>query len=265
MVIWILVFFSILGAGLYSITGAYMSLFKRLEDRITSRYLAEAVSTAVQIARKEDSTAYDTLYELRQEKELEIGRVKAFYKLFDEEARVNINTAPGDVLTRLPGIDSETAENISSSELKPMRVKEELLFVDGITEEKYENIKDLITVYSEGAVNINTASADVLKIIGMSDSLAHAVCEFRKGVDGKETTEDDEPFKNTGEIISRLRSFISFSQAEEAILVQLLSQGRLTVSSKSFNIDCQMKILGKDSMKYVIIMDKDKIKEWREF
>ena len=61
--IWILVFFSILSAGLYSITSAYISIFRRLEDRIVSRYLMEGACVDARMQIKNDKTTYDTLNE----------------------------------------------------------------------------------------------------------------------------------------------------------------------------------------------------------
>jgi len=263
--IWILVFFSILSAGLYSITSAYITLFRRLEDRFVSRYLAEAACLNARAQRKNDKTMYDTISELRTEKEQELGRGKFVYRLIDEESKLNINTAAKDILARLPGVDAELADRIVTSELKPFHLKEELLAIEGVTEEKYDRFKDYITVYTDGEVNINTAPPEVLQTLGMSDSLVRAVQEFRAGPDGKEGTDDDEAFTNTGEIVAKLRSLLAFSQEEEAVLVQLISQGLLVVSSKYFTVDCEIKILNRSAMKYAIVIAKDKIKQWREF
>ncbi len=263
--IWILVFFSILSAGLYSITSAYISIFRRLEDRIVSRYLMEGACVDARMQIKNDKTTYDTLNELRKEKEQELGNGTFIYKLVDEESKVNINTATRDMLMRLDGIDDDTADKILASELKPFKLKEELLLVEGVTEEKFNKFKNYITVYTKNGVNINTAPPEVMQILGMSDTLIRAIQEFRAGPDGKEGTEDDQAFKTTGEITTDIRDLISFSADDEAVIIQLVSQGRLIVNSENFTVDCETKILSRKAGKYAIVIDKDKIKEWREF
>jgi type II secretory pathway component PulK len=53
------------------------------------------------------------------------------------------------------------------------------------------------------AVNINTASAEVLQLVpGIDASMAQAIVAARAGPDGQPGTEDDTPFINTGELIN---------------------------------------------------------------
>lgn len=53
------------------------------------------------------------------------------------------------------------------------------------------------------AVNVNTASPEVLQIVpGIDSGLAHAIVETRAGPDRTDGTEDDTPFINTGELIN---------------------------------------------------------------
>jgi general secretion pathway protein K len=64
---------------------------------------------------------------------------------------------------------------------------------------------DLFTPVSGAglAININTASAEVLQIIpGIDAGLAHAIIDTRAGPDHQDGTEDDTPFLNTGELIN---------------------------------------------------------------
>lgn len=58
---------------------------------------------------------------------------------------ININTASLALLDALPGIGATTAERILEN--RPYYVKEDIMVVDGITEEKFEAIKDMITTY----------------------------------------------------------------------------------------------------------------------
>lgn len=64
---------------------------------------------------------------------------------------------------------------------------------------------DLFTTISGAgiAVNVNTASADVLAVIpGMDLGLARAIVDTRSGSDHVDGTEDDTPFFNVGELIN---------------------------------------------------------------
>lgn len=64
---------------------------------------------------------------------------------------------------------------------------------------------DLFTSISGGgiAVNVNTASVDVLAIIpGMDLGLAQSIVDTRSGSDRVDGTEDDTPFLSTGELIN---------------------------------------------------------------
>jgi len=265
LAIWVLVFFSILCVALAGIISSQIRITKRIEEKIIGKYLAKA---AVIYAREERLTreaGYDTLYELKQKKEQELGIGKFSYTLADEESKININTAGAEAIASLPGFDLKLAEKVSSSLLKPFQLKEQVLLVDGVTEEVFEQCKDFITVYTDGKVNINTAPEEVLKALGIGEELAGAIVDFRNGRDSKEATEDDEIFENTGEIINKLRTSRGMSEEEEAALASLIGAGALTVASKNFSLEIDTKIMDKPAMRYIIVIDDEKIKQWREY
>jgi general secretion pathway protein K len=58
---------------------------------------------------------------------------------------------------------------------------------------------DLFTPISSGKVNINTASASVLQLLGMDETTAKLIVQQRAGPDGQDGTDDDVPFSNIGE------------------------------------------------------------------
>jgi len=262
--IWILVFFSILSVGLYSIISSQIRLAKSVEERFLCAHLAKAASIYAQTERKKDKTAYDTLYELRQKQQRQLGLGKFIYTLVDEESKININNCSAEVIARLPGLNLELAKSITNSSLRPFHLKEMITLVEGITEGIFKECKDFITTYSEGRVNINTAPLEVLKILGLDERLANAIEDFRRGLDNQEVTEDDGVFENTGEIISKLVSFRGLSETQKATLSQLINQGLITTESKNFSLQIETQILDKSAMRYTIVMDKDKIRQWRE-
>lgn len=266
--IWILVFFSILTTAVYRIIATQLKLVRVLEEKAVCPYLAKAACLYASVEKQKDETSYDSLAKLMQLRQRTMGNVKFTYTQSDEESKININTASCEILSRLPGLNLELAQKIIASPLRPFALKQELLFIEGITEEEFKEFKDFVTVYGRnGSVNINTAPEQVLIALGMDEGLAQGVVEFRKGRDSQEGTGDDEVFENTGEIISKLRTARSFSGAEEALLVQLISQNLLSVSSNNFTLQIQTLISSKPAMKYVVVMDLggDKIKQWKEY
>jgi general secretion pathway protein K len=60
-------------------------------------------------------------------------------------------------------------------------------------------LQDVMTPFSSGKININTADLNVLQLIpGMDTLSAENIIKFRAGPDGQEGTEDDTPFMNPG-------------------------------------------------------------------
>ena len=263
--IWVLAFFSILSAGLCRIVSSQIRLVKSLEDRITCLYLAKAAYIYANLERKEDQTTYDTLYELRHQRERQLGRGKFIYTFIDEESKLNINTASKEIIARLPGLTLELAQNLIKSKLRPFHLKEEILLVEGINEEVYNASKDFITVYTDGKVNINTAHLEVLRALGLDDDLILTINDFRLGKDDKEFTEDDGVFQNSAEVINKLRSFRGLYESGEVILLQLISQGLISVGSNNFTLEIETMVLNRPAMKYDIVIDKEKLKSWREY
>jgi general secretion pathway protein K len=62
-------------------------------------------------------------------------------------------------------------------------------------------LKDVLSPFGSGRININTADATVLQLIpGVDNTAAEAIIKFRAGPDGAEGTEDDTPFMNPGQL-----------------------------------------------------------------
>ncbi|SDB22100.1 competence protein ComEA [Desulfonatronum thiosulfatophilum] len=63
------------------------------------------------------------------------------------DEKVNINTAPSEILQTLPGIGPALAERIIAyREATPFEEKEDIQKVSGIGEATYNKLEDLITV-----------------------------------------------------------------------------------------------------------------------
>ncbi|MCX5665548.1 MAG: helix-hairpin-helix domain-containing protein [Candidatus Omnitrophica bacterium] len=261
---WVLICFSILSIGLYRVVSSRIKVTEVMTHRIIGQYLAKAACAYFKVIRKTDKTPYDTLTELSTPEEQELGRGKFKYILKDEESKININKASVDMISRLPGFSKDTAKNVFESKLKPFKAIEQLLLIDGVDEGILDKCKGLITVYGNGSVNINTASPEVFKALGIDEGLVSIIMDLRRGPDGKEGTADDVAFENKDRIMEDLRSKTSLYEEQQAKLLQLTSQNMLSVISDTFTLDIETTVLEKPAMRYNIVMEKGKIKRWTE-
>jgi general secretion pathway protein K len=148
-----------------------------------------------------------------------LGAGEFSYRISDEEARLNLNSAPPDRVDRLLatlGLDKQARDIINDSlqdwrdaddlsringaesedfYLKlpvPYRARNgvlqdaaELLQIRGITREIYRGsegdpgLADLVSVFGRGTVNMNTAPAPVLKALGLSDAEVKEITQTR--------------------------------------------------------------------------------------
>ncbi|MFH1230105.1 MAG: type II secretion system protein GspK [Planctomycetota bacterium] len=197
-----------------------------------------------------------------------------FYGMMDEERKININTASMSILQALfqerAGLTPSQTKEISDSivdwrdqddtrrengaengyyqslpqsySCKNNRfdVLEELILVKGMKPDIFYAVKDFITLYGDGKVNINTAPYPVLRALGSnnpaSDSLANKIIRCRAGADGIEGTEDDGVFMQTSSIITALTTRESLTSSENALIKNLLVTNVFTVQSNYFRI-----------------------------
>jgi general secretion pathway protein K len=216
------------------------------------------------------------------------------YGLIDEERKININTASLEVLMSFEEIDeaiasaiidwrdsddtplTEGAENSYYQSLAdpysckngPFQTKDELILVKGVTPELLTKLKEELTVYGEGKVNINTCSIKTLKVLGLNDNLSQLIVDYRKGSDGKEGTEDDKFFKKVNEIKDTLEGIYSISEEDLLQIDKLTSQDLITVKSKYFQACMEIKMDGNSEIiqKVEATIDREKghIIYWHE-
>ena len=88
---------------------------------------------------------------------------------------------------------------------------EEMLLVRGVTREFFDAIKDYITVYGEGKININTATRKVLTAIVKDPVIVDdLIFKHRQGADGVEGTEDDGKLTQIAFIPQEERQYFDF-------------------------------------------------------
>ncbi len=199
------------------------------------------------------------------------GGTVYLYGAQDEEGKLNINKLEFEMLLRLPDFTSEVADSIIDwrdedevgrlegaeapyyDELEqpyeckngPFSVPEELLLVKGVTEEIYEGIRDIITVYpydGDGRVNINTASQSVLTVIigDEFEDLPGKIVAFRNGDDEEPGTQDDRVFQDTESIITQLKSPLASGGLDAGEIARIndlvINKKIFKVSSNTFRI-----------------------------
>jgi hypothetical protein len=155
-----------------------------------------------------------------------------FYGMCDEDRKININKANKELLTALFTImEADSPESLANNIIywrgdapagtlepyyeslqipyaarkAPFKTLEELSLVKGFrgNQNLLRECERFLTAYtSDNLMNINTASAQVLKAVfvslgadninaGLSDRLTNGVIDFRNGDDNEEATDDD--------------------------------------------------------------------------
>jgi len=194
---------------------------------------------------KSESGTFAVYY--TRKKEYETGE-DVYYGMMDEERKININmsklapNSPGEFRRILKGLSPEITDEIISAMIDwqdggdfdsatmpggaedffyetkhgysskdaDFETTEELLLVKDVTKPLFNEIKEHITVYGNGKININTASKKVL-IAVIDDGnrtylpLVENVIDYRNGTDGIAGTNDDQIFTEIEQIESVVR------------------------------------------------------------
>ena len=158
---------------------------------------------------------------------------------------------PND-LHRLNGADNSYYGNLIPPYRKkggPMDRIEEMLMIRGVTKELFDGVpagdkdspghpglKDLLTTFSAGQVNVNTASTEVLQaLLNIDDTQATVILQHRDGQDGVPGTDDDMPFRSVGEFLALLSGNAQVSQQYQPFV---------NVSSQFFHVKSTGEVAG---------------------
>jgi type II secretory pathway component PulK len=190
---------------------------------------------------------------------------QVWWRLVDESAKINVNLAPSDVLSRIQGVDQAAVASIldwidddedpnpDGAEKEyyaglapgyackngPLESLEELVFVKGITadlyfgtrqatpledlndlalerirvtedEEGFVGLCELLTVYGDGKINLNTALPDVLRAVPfLSETAVDEILSRQQPRARKFTTVED------------IQSNATFSVMDKIVLLQV--------------------------------------------
>lgn len=272
--IWVLAILSLLSLSFAHYSRMEIELNSLRADKLKCLYHArEGINCAIQVLAR-DKNAFDGLNEawkVHPSFETELLTKGVSYTIVDEDSKVNINTASQEHLKRLLDIGDDVASSIIEFRggNNIFHFVSELLYVKGMTPavfygQKDTNnigIKELVTVWTDGLININTAPIDVLvSIPGMRKVLAESIIQYRQGHDFQDGTNDDNPFED----LEELKNVPGISLGEYSQV-----SGYLKTSSREFRITSEAALPYsrlKGTITAIVERDKNKIKilMWEE-
>jgi type II secretory pathway component PulK len=210
---------------------------------------------------------------------------RILYGFIDEERKINVNRGDADTLTRLIQsvltIDTEKAQALARAVIDwrvygeseivgflsdeyydnlefPYPEKKgdfenmtELNLLQGWTPEVYQRLEPYLTVYGNGQVNVNTASAAALAALGFPDDFVSTLLSVRRGPDGRDWTGDDVFFETLPDMVTALMSFVSLTQDDIQLINDLIARGRLGTQSYYYRIDSYARIVPSGEKKKV--------------
>ena len=229
------------------------------------------------------------------------GFLETRYGFIDEERKININTADQPVLERFFRIcldldeltaqelaasiidwrdsDSELSIPLGSAEDRDYRnsrypyeakddkfeILEEVLLVNGVTEEIFNNIKDCITIYGDGKININTASRNIFLSLGIESNVTDNILAYRGGEDGIAGTTDDNFFETTSNIVPKLSQFCHLNDSEISRFSNLV-ENSLVTKSNNFAIRSVANLNQREHKKEIVcvVNRAGRILRWQE-
>ena len=222
------------------------------------------------------------------------------YGLVDEERKLNLNTAGLDEIQRLITIvadfdetdahrlaaaivdwrdsDNKLSIPLGSAEDRYYRnlsnpyeakdaefeVFEELLLVRWMSQEVLDKLKNYITIYSNGNINLNTAPGQILLALNLTDELVDKIVSFRSGEDEIEATSDDNIFSSPSNIVTELSQFYELSDPEIASLSNLVSTGKISTGSSTFMVRSIAQLYKRELQIICVVNREGQILSWNE-
>ena len=316
-VVWTITLLSLFAVSVASHASFALGLTDRLSDRLRAAYVARGASEYAALALEEDdSTAVDGfveqwsdnpgfflnhplgrgMFRIIADEPLAGGQPR--YGLTDEDRRVNLNTAPREVLQRLfqlaGGLREEEAAGLAAAvedwrdkddtaasggaegsyyrgledaydcKNGPFESLEELRLVRGMTPALYRRLEPHLTVYGSGQLNVNTAGRTALLALGLSELGADGVIFYRAGEDNTEGTGDDRRLNSVSAISSDWAPYVP---AEDlARLSVLIHNDVLGVKSDAFRLLIEASSEPSSGpLRVFCVMDRDgTIRRWNE-
>ena len=286
MILGVIATLAILLTSSLSIIGMRIKVVNYKNNMFKARMITKSVQTFSGYVLMTDSNEYDSLDDIWADSpELFagqydensswsiIGRISensiTNFGFIDEQSKLNIKSAPFRVLRRFfeytAGLDSEDAFMLAAS-VEQTRIENmiaysntfqsiyELLYVPEMNQETFDSIENLITVYGNGKLNINTVNKNVLLALIASDANLKTSESF---------VEKLLIFRNQGNIIKAKNGKKMKEAVESAILLTKQEIGivdniytNLTSTSSIYKGDLYIDIDG-NTQKNTFIVNKE--------
>ncbi len=209
------------------------------------------------------------------------------FGVIDEESKINVNTADKltlqSIISQVLVVDDNYAEKLAESiydwrqlgdsEIKgftgddyysnlkfpypkkslPFEMPDELLLIKGMDRAKYEILRNFVTVYGNGQVNVNTASKQVLIALGLNETVADKILALRRGPDGVDNTADDHMFYRTFDIATEVNAYAKMEDAEMRMIDSLNQRGVLGTNSYYFTVNCLAFLKGTNEKRRAVV------------
>lgn len=221
MAMWLLAVLAMIGTTFVFMTRLEPIIARTHRDDMKAHYIAQAgIDHAVYILKQDVGGNIDHLGEAWADgftDEVlfdEAGYSAGYYtvEVRDESGKTNLNTAPKAHLEGLELMDYVIVDPdyTRADALIDYRgtyglleTIDELLCVRGISETVFDRNREIMTVYTNGLVNLNTASYSVLVgiedgeggLLGGTDEDVYSIIDYRNGVDNIDGTADDNVYE----------------------------------------------------------------------
>lgn len=212
--------------------------------------IESAINLAISQLKYDPTPDYDTRgeWEMEQVVDFMAGGV-VVYRISDEESLINVNTASRGILENLSGFSTDLSVSIVEWRKANgnFEALEELLLVKGMSEEILSRLKDTITIFGIGRVNINTASAKTLRALGLQESLIEKLITFRK----------EKAFTDIASIQPNLEETTGMLTISESTqIAHLLSHNLFGVKSENLRISLTANIYNKPIKNASVVFER---------
>lgn len=168
----------------------------------------------------------------------ESGSETLYHGWVDENAKIPLGLLSPAILDRFEGLDARARRQIAETLARPDSTRWPLSMHPGLSAEHRQLVERTTSSYTENTVNINTASEEVLFLLGIPRDAARELVNLRAGDDGRPGTADDRPF-TTLEPAQEVFAELDLNSDEAAALYFLVNAGILTTRSTVFRIRCR--------------------------
>ncbi|MCK5861374.1 MAG: general secretion pathway protein GspK [Candidatus Hydrogenedentes bacterium] len=141
------------------------------------------------------------------------------YVIVDEDRYININKVPREILEEIDSlkrpalrriIARRSSEEHSEEEKTPFNAIEEIRYIKGVSEDNWfgtdreSGLRKLLTVWSDGRINVNTAPEEVLACIpGLAKGDISLILSYRASDDGMLYSQDDLGFASMDDLTDK--------------------------------------------------------------